>query len=365
VRHTPWVVSGSVLLAALGACASRHAAESAEFDRVLRVMPTATFAESIAAETAESIDGGGLRLRAGFVETAQSYSAPFDVTVGIFARGGEPVRMRFGATALVWNDGVGLRVEGGPADGASVASGGSLPRDRAVELRVVVHPEGIAAYADGAYLADWTGDFRDAAPVRIESSGTLDVRSLVVTPRTNGVPFLECLDPVTQLARGVDAQGRRPGLHVAGEVDPRKGDAVDVVAPFDLRGDWRLEFSMIPGSVDQWGQMLFVWGDRRAGRDTIWVRQRARGLEAGTWAKPDSYLVAMLPESTEPRWVVVTLAYDAQRKRMTLAFDGRVVAESPTGEATFDRPMPACVGQAFGGDQLFTGRVRDVVLENR
>jgi hypothetical protein len=68
VRHTHWVVSGSVLLAALGACASRHAAESTEFDRVLRVMPTATFVESIAAETAESIDGGGLRLRAGFVE---------------------------------------------------------------------------------------------------------------------------------------------------------------------------------------------------------------------------------------------------------------------------------------------------------
>jgi hypothetical protein len=48
---------------------------------------------------------------------------------------------------------------------------------------------------------------------------------------------------------------------------------------------------------------------------------------------------------------------------MALSFDGKAVAESPCGVLTFDHPMPIHMGHAHG-TQRFSGRLRNVVLEN-
>lgn len=352
-------------LALLASCSASPSAVVDELERSLRIASSSRFPDSVASEDATLLVDGAVLVRGGFVETGRSYEAPFALTARVLTDG-DDVRVRFGATEWVWSAAGAFRIDGGPAAGLPVWNADALPRGRSVEVRVVVHRDGMAVYSDGAYRADGFADFGgEASPIRIASSGALRVDSMTVVTDGLGASLLDALDPVSRLARGVAVGGAQGGLHVAGEVDPKKGDAVQIAAPFDLRRDWRLDLSMMPGDVSNWGQMVFVWGDRRAGRDTIFVRQRARGLEAGTWGDPDAYLVAMLPESSEPRWVAVTLSFDAAARRLSLAFDGHVVAECPAGCAFFDQAMPACIGQAFGNDQLFTGRVRDVVLENR
>lgn len=352
-------------LALLASCSATPSATLDGTERSLRVASSPRFVDAIASDDATILVDGAVFLQRGFVETTRSYTAPFVWTTRVVA-GDDDVRMRFGATECIWTaDGV-LRIEGGPAAGAHAEGSRVEWRERSVELRVLVHRDGMAVYIGGAYRGAWAGEFTSASsPIRIASDGPFRVESMTVATDGLGAGLIDALDPVSRLARGVATNGAAGGLRVVGEVDPRKGDALEVSAPFDLRRDWRLDLSIMPGEMTNWGQMVFVWGDRRAGRDTIWVRQRARGLEAGTWGDPDAYVVAMLPESSEPRWVAVSLSFDARSRRLSLAFDGLTVAECPAGCAFFDQTMPACVGQAFGNDQLFTGRVRDVVLENR
>lgn len=283
------------------------------------------------------------------------------------------IELRSAAGTITLNAGEGdggadvLRLDGGPVSGCRVAGGGRLPAERVVTIRQVVLDDGMALFVDGRHRADWNAGFRGLdGRVEIAASGAqVSIESMHVRSLPAGRSIEAEIDPMTRLARSVPGGAAAGGLHAFGECDPKTGDAREVVAPFDVTRDWRLDLFMIAGDVSNYSQMVMVWGDTRAGKDTIFVRQRARSLEVGTWGEPDAYATAMLPEDRLKDWIPISVRFDAGKRRLYLSIDGKPAADCPCGAIFFDRPMPVCLGQAFHGDQMFSGRLRDVVLENR
>lgn len=361
-----------VLAAAVLACASSAIggdvpALRQSAVRSLIVPASERFDDGFACEDGVQTNGA-IVLEGGCATSAKAYGVPIAIEYRVRTVSAA-VRLGFGAEAITFGPAEQpdeLRVEGGPASGRHCAGQGRLPTDKVVTIRQVVTDDGMALFVDGQRRGDWTGSFRGIdGPIRISAiGGTITLESVRIQPLAAGCSIVDELDPMTKLARG-GMPGVVGGLHAYGEADPRTGEAREVRASFDVTRDWQLDLSMIAGDVSNYGQMVMVWGDTRAGKDTLYVRQRARSLEVGTWGQPDAYATAMLPEDRLKDWIPVMVRFDAAKSRLYLSIDGRAAADCPCGPIYFDRTMSVCLGQAFNGDQLFTGRVRDVVLENR
>jgi serine/threonine protein kinase len=137
---------------------------------------------------------------------------------------------------------------------------------------------------------------------------------------------------------------------------------------FDVAKSWRLSLEFRTSAFVVGLDELFHWGDKRIGRDPIYVRLDGQRVEAGIGNAVQNKVKtirAPLFDDHLSRWVAVQVNYNAATNEMALYIDGKLVKRLPCGlKPAADQPMPLYLGGDSPTTQRFKGELRRIWLGN-
>lgn len=159
------------------------------------------------------------------------------------------------------------------------------------------------------------------------------------------------------------------GLELPWPVDcSAQAHQVQVGPAFDIQKNWRLAVEFILPNLDGGDHNIFFWGDDRASRDPIYLRQDGGRLDVavGNTSSEQAQIISVpITEAAVGRLVSLVFQFDAAANEFSFYLDGQLMKrEAATIHPTVDRPMTAWIGGLNAQASRFTGGVRSLWLGN-